>query len=194
MASTRQRQRYKITDDLLTLLEGQLQQLRDDVKNNPNHVPSVAMPIRFIEAAISVPQKVIREWLRESTAPRAREEYLQFASLFLAFVSLFASRYERNIQTIANDTTNRSSLAANLKLREWLDAEELSLGERSDGAVGNIPADLANELTEDEYQILLAREDEDQRRSEQDQVLLDRLRARKAQRRIAEQAELADVE
>jgi hypothetical protein len=189
MASTaaryRARGRHRIDDDLIELLEGELASLREKAKLNPQWSVDVALPGRYVSVLIDVPLRTINGWRKEARNPRARDEYKCFAELYAAFVSLFASRYERNLATIANDTSNRNSAAVNMKLLERTEDEAWTPAVADiDEGVGCVPADLADELTEEEEDELLVREEEARRRQAQDVALLDRLRARKAQRRI----------
>lgn len=188
MASTR-RARYVVDDDLLMLLEGDLAQLRERARDNPMFLPEITLPSRYIETLIEVPSRTIKQWLRDSCHARARDELKRFASIYGIYVGLFASRYERNVQTIACDHSNRNALAANLKIIDWLADEERRIGETTQDAVGGIPADLAAELTDEELAEYEAREEEDHRRADHDALMLDRLRARRAQRRLSESGE-----
>jgi hypothetical protein len=183
----RSRARHRIDDDLIELLEGELSKLRDKAKANPQWSVDVALPGRYVEALIDVPLRTINAWRREAVKTRAADEFKCFAELYEKFVSLFASRYEKNIAAIANDPANRNSLAASIKLLERTGDEHwspTSLVEVDEG-VGGIPADLADYLEDDEVDALLVREAAKQREQQQDEALLDKLRARKAQRRIS---------
>lgn len=188
MASTR-RVRYRLNEDLVRVLEGDLAQLRERARLNPVFLPDITLPGRYIEALTEVPSRVIQQWLRDSTAPRASDVLRRFSEIYSHYVALFASRYEKNVQTIACDPGNRNSLAANLKILDWLGEEERRIGEATQDDIGGIPADLAAELTDEELAEYEAREEEDQRRAERDALVLERLRARKAQRRLAESGE-----
>jgi hypothetical protein len=181
MASPR-RSRYKITDAVIDLMNGDLQQLREQVKVNPAAI-TAARPRRYVAALIDVPESIIERWLVASTQPRATDDLACFAEVFMRYVDVFAGRYERNIANIANDPTNRNALQANLKVLEWIADEQRALAEGPQEVAG-LPADLAEHLTDEEYATLLAREEDRLRREQEDRDLLDRLTARKAQQRL----------
>jgi len=185
MASSRQR--YVITDDLITRLEGLLQALRETAAKNPRLLPAVALPQRYLEAELSIPIRVLKSWLQEARNPVAREEYKLFAELHSAIASVFSSKYENTLHTIATDPTNRHAITAATKLLEKI-GDPMWSGEETqvEEAIGNVPAELLHYASAEEIDALILRETAMHEQELKDRQFIDRLRARRMSEKVSD--------
>ena len=175
--------RHRIDDQVIRIMEGNLQTLREKLKDNPLAELPTSRPCAYVVLQIDVPRRTIMKWLSEAAGARAREEYKAFAEIYEQYVMLWRNRVEKNVMRIADDVSNRSCLPASLKVLEWLAEDETILGERDD-SIGPVPADLASYLTDEEIEALEQREALKQAEEDEDARLLTTLRARKAQEQV----------
>jgi hypothetical protein len=172
---TKQREREHLTDAMLEALEKEYASLREQHAST-GALPK-GLPFRHMSNLLSVRHDTLLRWYGEGSARNASPAKQHFHEIAGRIVGLFQHRWEANICKIADDVGNRNSLTANEKLLERVEKQVVAATPKQ-ASEGAIPADLLDEATDDEIELL-------ERLAKQEAELTERLRSRKLQRDVS---------